>query len=300
MIENPVRLATPIERVVRTKGTQQRDLAACLSPNPVLASGNLIESCVAARADLLVTSRIGSYDLTSVAAPSGFHPDRIGNVVAAVGTGPHSGLAAEVALLVARSVGCAVDFVTAAGPGEVAQAERVLATLAGGRPDAHWRVIISTDPKSVIASADSSTLLVVGAPGGNWFERQLLGTGARLRFQSPGGAVVVRNAPRRVFHHAQSPTSWVGPHLRVEDAPDLLSHAVVPVVDAGHLIGLVHREATLPPATGTIGDVMESPRSLTMADPADAVDDLADYFEGSPIPVIDEDERLVGVVAPAG
>ncbi|MBT8200926.1 MAG: hypothetical protein KJO36_10440 [Acidimicrobiia bacterium] len=276
----------------------QRDLARLIDPNAVLAGANLVETCVRERADLLVTARLGTFDLTPIAVPASFDPARIDHVVAAVGTGPHSVLAASVGYLVAQALSCHVEFVTAVRADELPRAEHVLQQLLTDRPNSSWRIVESGDPTSLLASTPEGTLIVAGAPGGNWFQRQLFGPGARLRVRAPAGSVVVRSAPRRVFHVVSEPQFWVGPRLLVKDAAELILVPVAPVVDEGVLVGVIRRSATASATAGamTVEDVMETAPIVTTTDARDALDEVAEFFEGAPVPIVDGSGRFVGSV----
>ncbi len=285
-------------RVVRTRGREQRDLARCLNPDAVLAGSDLVESCVEARADLLVTSRLGSFDLTSVAVPSGFDGGRIRNVVAAIGTGPHSALAAEVAFRIGQVLACPVELVTAVPQTERSRAERVLEGLVADRPDTSWRIVSSDVPVGVLALTEPRSLVVIGAPRGTWIHRLVFSPAAKLRSRAPAGTVMVRSAPRRVFHYAQQPVFWVGPQLQLNDAAEVMRDAVAPVVDLGVLVGIIRRSATATPGARTVQDVMEDVPLITITDPIAALDKVADFFEGAPIPIVDAAGRFVASVDP--
>ncbi len=288
----------PLERVVRTRGADQLDLAWCLDPDAVIAGSDLVESCVKARADLLVTSRIGSFDLTPVAVPSDFKVTRIRRVVAAIGTGPDSALAAEIAFRIGEALPCPVELVTAVPASERSRAERTLQGLAADRPTTSWRIVSSSDPVSVISLTEPEALVVIGAPQGNWIHRHVFSPAAKLRSRAPAGTVMVRSAPRRVFHHAQRPPFWVGPQLQLKDATGVMPDAVAPVVDQGLLVGIVRRSATATPGARTVQDVMEDAPLITMTDPATALDEVAGLFEGAPIPVVNAHGLFVASVDP--
>jgi hypothetical protein len=251
---------------------------------------------VNARADLLVTSRLGSFDLTSVAVPSGFDGSKIRTVVAAIGTGPHSALAAAVAFRIGRALPCPVELVSAVPATERSEAERILEGLVADRPSTPWRIINSSDPVSVIALTEPRSLVVIGAPRGNWIHRHVFSPAAKLQFRAPGGTVMVRSAPRRVFHHAGDPVFWVGPQLLLKDAAETMQHAVAPVVDQGLLVGVIRRSATATAGATTAQDVMEDAPLIKITDPLDALDEVADFFEGAPIPVVDAAGRFVASV----
>lgn len=282
--------------VVRTRGREQQDLARCLSRDAVLAGADLVESCVKARADLLVTSRLGSFDLVSVAVPSGFDSNRIRTVVAAIGTGPHSALAAQVAFRIGQELTCPVELVTAVPATERSGAERILAGLVADRPNTSWRIVSSDAPVSILALTEPGSLVVIGAPRGSWIRRHVFSPAAKMQFRAPAGTVMVRSAPRRVFHHSGKPVFWVGPQLQLKDAAGVMRDPVAPVVEHGILLGIIRRSATETPGARTAQDVMEDAPLITITDPLVALDEVADFFEGTPIPVVDAAGRFVASV----
>jgi hypothetical protein len=288
-----------VDRVVRTRGKEQRDLASCLNPDAVLAGPDLVESCVDARADLLVTSRIGSFDLTSVAVPSGFDASRIGSVVAAIGTGPHSALAAQVAFRIGQTLTCPVELVSVVPGEERPAAERVLERLVENQSNASWRIVSSGAPVSVIALTEPRSLVVIGAPRGNWIHRHVFSPAAKLQFRAPAGTVMVRCAPRRVFHYAERPEFWIGPQLQLSDAAEIMQDAVAPVVDDGFLVGVIRQSAIATQGATTARDVMEDAPLITNTDPATALDEVAEFFDGAPIPVVNAAGRFIASVDPA-
>ena len=292
--------AASLDRVLFTRGEMQRDLAYLLNGDAAPAGADPVEACVAARADILVTARIGSFDLVPVAVPADFDVPGIGHVVAAIGTGPHSVLAADVAQRIGIALGCPVELVTAAAGSDAATARRVLEELVEGRPGTTLRVLSDAKPTSLTATAPDRSLIVAGAPGGNWFQRQLFGPGAKLRARSSAGSVVVKSVPRRVFHAAEAPEHWFGPHLLLSDAAAIVHDAVVPVVDDGLLVGIVRKTALGPGGAETVQDVMEPAPPIKITDAMSAVAEVADFFEGSSVPVVDEEGRLVGSVLPGG
>lgn len=279
--------------IVYTRGADPRSLALALSPEAIQAGPNLAETCVAARAELLVTSRIGTFDLTAVAAPIDVDLENTDDVVAAVGAGPHSELAATLAHRLATSLGVESRLVTAARPGETEEAATSLKMLAAELPGSDWDVIEDTAATKLWSTLSARSLLVVGAPGGNWFQRQLFGPGARLRAKAPAGSVVVRSAPQRVFHIAEEPGTWLSPHLSLADAAAVAVDPVTPVVEAGVLLGVFRRNSA---GGDVVGDQVEDAPSISMTDPIEDLGDVVGFFDKSPMPVIDESGRLVAVV----
>src|SRR5665811_723691 len=143
---------------------------------------------------------------------------------------------------------------------------------------------------------DDGALLVLGAPGGSWLQRQFFGPGRQLIHAAPGGIVVARSSPRRCFQAAE-PAEAIAPWLSVSDATKLGGAAVIPVAAHGALVGLFRLETARNAAAGaTVQDMMEAPVFLAVDDPVDAADELSLFFDGAPIPIVDHDGRLVGVL----
>src|SRR5665811_2324284 len=95
-----------VPRVVWTRSDQCRSLAEVIAGDRSTRAGpDLAESCVESRASLLVTRRLTSFDLCSVAVPHEFSEEAVSSVVAAVGGGPHPLLAAAVAQRIADRLG---------------------------------------------------------------------------------------------------------------------------------------------------------------------------------------------------
>ena len=136
--------------------------------------------------------------------------------------------------------------------------------------------------------------MVVGAAGGSWLQRQFFGRGRKLVVGSPSGAVVVRSSPRRVFHEMIEPDPF-GSRMLVADALRLMQHETVPGAVDGVLVGAVSRrdlEAADPAAT--VGSVTRESVFVAPDDPLSSVDELEALV--SPVPVVDDSGRLVGVV----
>ena len=165
-------------------------------------------------------------------------------------------------------------------------------------PDTSWRIVSSDVPVGVLALTEPRSLVVIGAPRGTWIHRLVFSPAAKLRSRAPAGTVMVRSAPRRVFHYAQQPVFWVGPQLQLNDAAEVMRDAVAPVVDLGVLVGIIRRSATATPGARTVQDVMEDVPLITITDPIAALDKVADFFEGAPIPIVDAAGRFVASVDP--
>lgn len=286
-------------RVVWTRGEGCAELAGLLDEGtPTRVQDDIRTECIENRADLLVSRRLPpGFDFVSVAVPSDFVADRVGSVSAAVGSGPHSALAARIARRLGEALGVAAEMVSAyPTPDDLPGATKTVETLAGKIPGLSYRVIETAGAAELINALPGDALLVLGAPGGWWLQRAFFGTGVRLRQRAPAGAIVVQQAPGRVYHRMVEP-SYVSRHLLIGDALRVMEHGVAPVVDAGRLVGLIHRKALDEADPGiSVGDLMDDPVFLAVGDSYEEVERLTHLFGGAPIPVVDGDGRLVGCV----
>lgn len=290
-------------RVVWTRGKGCAELAGLLDEGSATrVQDDIRTECIEARADLLVTRRLPpGFDFVSVAVPSDFVAENVGSVSAAVGSGPHSALAARIAWRLGEALGVAAEMVSAyPTPADLPGARKIVDTLAGKIPGLSYRVIETAGAAELIDALPANALLVLGAPGGWWLQRAFFGTGVRLRQRAPAGAIVVQQAPGRVYHRMEEP-AYVSMHLLVGDALRVMDHGIASVVDAGKLVGLIHREALEGADPGvSVGDLMDDPVFLAVGDSYEEVERLTHLFDGAPIPVVDSDGRLVGCVpAPA-
>lgn len=284
--------------VVWTRGDGCAELAGLLAAGePKAADSDLRDACIRARADLLVAKKLTSFDLVGTAVPVDFDAARVTEVVAAVGGGPHSALAARVADRLAAVLGVAGSLVygSADGDGDGA-AERTLAGLSLLVPHLPGRVEQADSARSLVAALPPTALVVVGAAGGSWLQRQFFGPGKQLVVGAPGGAVVVRSAPDRCFQRMSEPDG-VGVHMLVRDVLGVMSAASAPVVDDGRLIGVVRKRALVgaDPAS-PVGPLVEDPVFVAVDDPVDALVDVIEHLDHGPVPVVDHDGRLVGLI----
>lgn len=282
-------------RVVWTRGEGCREIAQHLGDaGPV--EGDLRRSCLRQRADLLVTRKVTSFGLVSLAVPHEFRSSRVTAVVAAIGGGPHSSLAAQVADRLGRSLEAPALLVTGSRhSGEDAAAETLLAEAGASVPGVPGKVMRADSARGLVAALDPGSLLVVGAPGGSWLQRQFFGPGRHLVVRAPAGALVVRRAPVRCFQVMEEEPLAFGPAMPVGEARRLLRDLTAPVVDEGRLVGLVRRAVLeAAPATGLVGDVAEPPRSVREDATLDQA--LAEAIGVDPIPVVDGEGRLRGVL----
>jgi hypothetical protein len=282
--------------VVWTRGPGCADLAALLAAGePIHAKGDLRSACVATGADLLVASSLTSFDLVPTVVPHHVDLERARSVVAAVAGGPHSGLAARVAGRAAAELGVPGEVVSVSPDDDGdRRAAEMLETIGAEAPDLDRRVFRAGSARAVLDGLGADTLLILGAPGGSWLQRQFFGPGKRLIGAAPDGVIVVRHAPTRCFQ-LMEPAEAVGPELRVEDARRTLAVPAIPVVAGGRMIGIL-RLAGLGdvPGDATAGEVMEDPVEVYVDDVTDDVADLRRFLDGGPVPVVEADGRLVG------
>ena len=277
------------------------ELARVLADGDVhVAQGDLRDKCIAVRADFLVQRRLTSFDLVSVAVPHDFHPETVGSVVAAVSGGPHSLLAARVARKIAQVVGTKAAMITVShNQDDDTVPEGVLERIGSQVPGLTPSVMKAQSAKALVATLEPDTLLVIGAPGGSWVQKQLLGPGHQIRRATPGGVIVVRSAEPRCFQKT-TPGVVVSPWSRVEKARTIVGDtAAVAVVADGLLVGIVRRKAlhTAPPEA-EVSTVMEEAAFVLLDDGLDAAADLQPFLEGAPVPVIDNAGRWIGSISP--
>jgi len=297
-IPTPAPQAPPTWTVGWSRGRGCRELAERLGHAKAVKE-DWAQASITHKLDLLVTRRIPNFDLVSVAVPYDMDLPAVRRVVAAVGEGPHSHLASEVAATLSTGLGVPGELATVARPGtESEEAPSRLVRVATAFPDMELRVIEGSTATELVKSLGDDTLLVLGAPGGSWLQRQIFGPGHRMRVAAPAGAVVVRHAPRRCFHAAGKASDVAaGPHLNAADALRLFPDPVIPIADSGRLIGIVRRSSLVgSEPTAEIGKYMEPPVSLAAAEPIEAAEDLRQFLDGGPIPVVDTSGKLVGAI----
>lgn len=284
--------------VVWTRGDGCSELADLLAAGePRLADSDLRDACIRARADLLVARRLTSFDLVGTVVPVDFEPERVASVVAAVGGGPHSVLAARVAERLAAVLGVDGSLVSAsAGNGGDDAAERALAGLAHAVSGLPGRIVHVESARTLVEELPADALLVVGAPGGSWLQRQFFGPGKQLIVGAPGGALVVRSAPERCFQRMSDPDP-IGAQMLVGDVLRIMAGPVAPVVDDGLLVGIVRRADIdgVDPRSPVLPHV-EHPVFVAVDDPVESAAEVMEFLDHGPVPVVDGDGRLVGVV----
>jgi hypothetical protein len=229
-----------------------------------------------------------------VAVPVGFNPEHVTGVVATVAGGPHSILAARTAALLGARLGVEAEMVSAISPGDdSATALATLERIGASVPGLTGRSVDVDGISSLAQDLDEGSLLVLGAPGGSWLQRAMLGPGARLRSQARAGAVMVRSAPDRVFRWMGEPV-FVGPLRHADDTLRIHQEKVLAVADDGVLVGLVRREKLIDAGDTAVAAVMEDAQSAKVDETLDEASALTPTFGNDPIPVTDHDEHLVG------
>lgn len=286
-------------RVVWAGGSQARDLAETLSGGAATKAGqNLAASTIESGADLLVLSNRTSLDLCSVAIPHGFNPETTESVVAAMGGGPHSTLAAIVADWLAERLHVPASAVYGhSDPSELAEAEDDLNKIVAKLPRMDARTIEAPSPAAMVSSLPAGTLLIVGAPGGSWFQRRFFGPGARIQAKASSGTIVVNHATPRVYQVMQPPVAY-GPNMRIMDARQLSSNLDVVVAEDGKLLGVVKADTLRDARQGLeLHQVMDDGVFLSTDDEIDEALGLISVDGGDLIPVVDDSARLVGCVS---
>lgn len=285
-------------RVLWTRGQQCRTLAQVLGGDDATqAESDLVASCIKTRARTLIDRRLTSFDLCNVAVPHGFSPETTRSVVAAVGSGPHSVYAAALAQRLSMQLGVPSRAIYGYQyDNERSQALVVLHSIASEVPDLDTRPIKAPNPAAMVKDLSEGTLLVVGAPGGSWFQRQFFGPGVRIQAKASDGTIVVRHTPTRVYQVMQDPIAY-GPHMRAVDAIRLADMQHVIVAEHGKLLGLVPLQ-TLAEALPTqeLQDVMDEPLFLYADEHLDHAWDLINQHAATAIPVLDVRDRIVGTV----
>lgn len=289
-------------RVAWTRGDSCRPVAELLADElGRRIDDDLHQACIEDRIDILVTRKLTSFDLVPLVVPQSVNLDEVEFVSAAVSDGPHSELAVAVAARISDGLGVPGEIATAyRTEDDAAEAVERLDRLGGPHPRLRRRTVMASTAAAVVEPLGPETLLVLGAAGGSWLQRQLFGPGHKLAVAAPGGFVIVRNSPRRVFQETNRTTSHVaGPHLNADEALRLFPTAIIPVADGGKLIGIARRRSLREASDGTtLGDLMEPAVSVSADEPIEAAAELRDFFDGAPIPVVDGQGNLIGSVAP--
>lgn len=283
--------------VVWTRGKGCVELADLLAGNGEatrIAGGNLPAECIDQRADLLVARKLpGSFDLVNVAVPIDFQPDQVTGVVAAVGGGPHSLLAASLAARIGRTLGVPAEMVSATVPADEKGASEVLSQIESTVPEISGRVVEVDSVERLLQGRGDGTLVVLGASGGSWLRRLIFGPGARLRRSAQAGVIVVRSAPDRVFRFMGEPV-YVAPLRQATDTLRFHEQRILAVAEDGRLVGVVRRERLQGAGTAPVSTIMEEAMSVRVDGTIEEAWELEPDFGSDPIPVTDHEENLVG------
>lgn len=288
----------PAPRVLWTKGDECRTLAEVLAGKGARrAEADLVESCIKAGAVLLSSRRLTTFDLCSLAVPHGFSPSATQSVVAAVGSGPHSPFAAAIAQRLAHRLGVPARAISGyQRSNEQHQALNVLESITTAVPGLDAQPMQTPNPATMIEALPAGTLLVVGASGGSWFERQFFGHGARIQAKAPSGTIVVKHAPTRIYQ-VMHPTTAFGPHMRVADAHQLRSEPHLVVAQDGQLLGLISAEALQQARPDLeLREIMDDPVFVSPDEDLDHAAALIEQHTGMAIPVVDTRNRIIGSV----
>ncbi len=283
-------------KVVWTRGKGCLELAEALGGDDAdRVQGDLVETCIAERADVLVAKKFPSdFELVNVVVPIDFDAGKVTRVVATVAGGPHSALAAETAALMAGNMGVEAEMLSAARSAEeIDSAHEILDQVGARLPGMSRRVVVVEGISQLVDGLDDGTLLVLGAPGGSWLSRSRTGPGARLRRTAQAGVVVVRSAPDRVFRFMGEPV-YVAPLRQADDTLRMHRENTLAVAEGGRLVGLVRREGLLRAGGEPVASVMEEAQSVRVDETIHQAWQLEPTFGSDPIPVTDHDEHLVG------
>ncbi|MDX1692076.1 MAG: hypothetical protein R3290_13740, partial [Acidimicrobiia bacterium] len=172
---SPTPTRAGLGRVAWTRGEGCRDLAHLLADDPIRIEGDLRASCIDRRVELLVARKLTSFDLVPVVVAHDLDRAGVASVTAAVAEGPHSGLVARVAGALARGLEVPGEFATVVRePDERADARRRLESLHDRHPGMTLRIVERPTAAGLVETLAEDALLVVGAAGGSWLQRQLL------------------------------------------------------------------------------------------------------------------------------
>ena len=291
---------TGVWRVLHARGEGCARLATLLGgENATRVEGDLKASVIAGRADVLVQAKGSSFDLVPIAVPHGLDEHLSPPVVmGAVGAGPHSPLVASVTARLARVLGAdpILASVSRDSDEDIAVKE-TLQELGDHAPGAEQTLIRASAAAGVLEELPADGLLVLGAPGGSWWQRQFFGPGRRLMVKAPSGSVEVKAAPRRVFH-AMTELDALGAPMRAADARAVMHGDAAPVTVDGRVVGIIRRRVLDgAPDDRSVGDLMDEPVFVVVDDAIDAIIEVATALDGAPVPVVDHSGRLVGGVA---
>ena len=289
-------------RVGWTRGEGCLPLAELLTSDPIPVGKQLVATCVEERLDAVVTRGRSPSDVVSTLTPRSFDAEsaeRVEEVVVAVADGPNSPFAVAIADRVRSALDVPGRMLTVfRSEAEHVAAELRLSSYAGSHPRFSRDALEAPNVKVLLDALSAGSLLVIGAPEGSWFQRQLLGPGPALIGGAPGPSIAVRSAPRRCFHLMRPAAGRaVAPHMAARDALLVTTDPTVPVADGGLLLGIARREALRSAsADASVADVMEDPVAVQTTEPTTAADELSEFLDGGPIPVVGEKSELLGLI----
>lgn len=286
-------------RIAWTKGESNREVAELLCDLAIRLNGDLETECVDKKIDVVVSKRIPRSDIVSAIVPVAFDSDAISSVAVAVGEGPHSPLAVSVAEKIADRLGVPGTAIAAyRTSAQDREARQRLGRLVASGSSLDTVTLRTPDPRSIADDIPKDTLLVHGAGGGSFMERHLTGTGHRLTSRARGCVLVVRSSEPRCYQAAVSPTPYaLAPELLVADALQVMTHPFAPVVSARKLLGIVRVETLVAADPGSpIEPFIETVTGLNRRDPLRIATFERDHLGPGPLPVIDNDGHLVGVI----
>ena len=289
----------PAATVAWTKGESNREVAEMLCDLPVRLSGDFEDACIDKGIDVVISKRYPKSNIVSSVIPVAFDADAITSVAVAVGEGPHSPLAVSIAEKVADSLGVPGTAIAAfRTPEQGDLARQRLDRLVGSDSPFDTRTLRTHDPRSIADHISKETLLVHGASGGSFIERHLTGTGNRLKSRARGCVLVVRSSEPKCFQSAVSPTLFtLAPELLAADALQVMTHPFAPVASARKLLGIVRVTTLLTADPGSsIEALIEPVAGLNRKDPVRVATFERDHLGPGPLPVIDDDGYLVGVI----
>jgi hypothetical protein len=270
-----------------------------LTSDPIPVGKHLVATCVEERLDAVVTRGRSPSDVVSTLVPRSFVPESIEEVVVAVADGPNSPFAVAIAARVRSVLDVPGRIVTVfRSEAEQVAAELRLSSYAGSHPRFSRNCFEAPNVKVLLDALSPGSLLVIGAPEGSWFQRQLLGPGPALIGGAPGPSIAVRSAPRRCFHLMRPAAGRaIAPQMRARDAWLVTRDPTVPVAEGGLLLGIARRDALeLASPDASVADVMEDPVAVQTTEPATAAEQLSAFLDGGPIPVVGEKSELLGLI----
>ncbi len=93
------------------------------------------------------------------------------------------------------------------------------------------------------------------------------------------------------------PVLVIGRQMTAGAASSLVRHAAVPVAEGGLLVGIL-RAAALEgaPANTPVDQLIEPAVAIEATEAAVEADEVRDFLDGAPVPVVDRRNRLIGVI----